>query len=227
MKTTVKFVNKSLFAVAYLSRFNWFSVSTENTVGKTSNFCATDIMIRESGCVQFNRQFATPIISDGRIEEVLPVNENKFLFMDEGGTVYTIEATNKALANSETASGSKDDPASLIDWSRSDIDTAGNMLVVLDLRKLGNISNVEYSRIKNYMNINLGGLSVKNQVCRTIYVEAANNQQITVGLYNLEQERKMTAVFVDLETSFSADEAEKLKRLLEVARDELEVIPQF
>lgn len=227
MKTTVKFVNKSLFAVAYLSRFNWFSVFTENTVGKTSNFCATEIMIRESGTLQFNRQFATPKISDGRIEEVLPVNESKFLFMDEGGTVYTVEAANKALADRDTASGSKDDPASLIDWSRSDIDTAGNMLVVLDLRKLGNISNVEYSRIKNYMNINLGGLSVKNQVCRTIYVEAANNQQITVGLYNLEQERKMTAVFVDLETSFTVDEAEKLKRLLEVARDELEVIPQF
>ncbi len=227
MKTTVKFVNKSLFAVAYLSRFNWFSVFTETTVGKTSNFCATEIMIRESGTLQFNRQFATPKISDGRIEEVLPVNESKFLFMDEGGTVYTVEAANKALADRDTASGSKDDPASLIDWSRSDIDTAGNMLVVLDLRKLGNISNVEYSRIKNYMNINLGGLSVKNQVCRTIYVEAANNQQITVGLYNLEQERKMTAVFVDLETSFTVDEAEKLKRLLEVARDELEVIPQF
>lgn len=157
----------------------------------------------------------------------MPVNESKFLFMDEGGTVYTVEAANKALADRDTASGSKDDPASLIDWSRSDIDTAGNMLVVLDLRKLGNISNVEYSRIKNYMNINLGGLSVKNQVCRTIYVEAANKQQITVGLYNLEQERKMTAVFVDLETSFTVDEAEKLKRLLEVARDELEVIPQF
>ena len=227
MKTTVKFVNKSLFAVAYLSRFNWFSVFTENTVGKTSNFCATEIMIRESGTLQFNRQFATPKISDGRIEEVLPVNESKFLFMDEGGTVYTVEAANKALADRDTASGSKDDPASLIDWSRSDIDTAGNMLVVLDLRKLGTISNVEYSRIKNYMNINLGGLSVKNQVCRTIYVEAANKQQITVGLYNLEQERKMTAVFVDLETSFTVDEAEKLKRLLEVARDELEVIPQF
>ena len=68
---------------------------------------------------------------------------------------------------------------------------------------------------------------MKNQVCRTIYVEAANNQQITVGLYNLEQEQKMTAIFVDLETSFTADEAEKLKQLLEVARDELEVIPQF
>lgn len=228
MKVTVNSVNKPLIAAAYLSRFNWFEVATEHaTTGETSNFCATGIMIRESGTLQFNRQFSTPKISDGKIEEVLPVNESKFLFLDEGGTVYTIECRNKALADCDTASGSKDDPASLIDLGRSDIDTAGNMLVVLDLRKLGNISSVEYSRIKNYMNINLGGLSVKNQVCRTIYIEASSNQQITVGLFNLEQERKMTAVYVNLETSFIEDEAEKLKRLLEVARDELEAIPQF
>ena len=37
----------------------------------------------------------------------------------------------------------------------------------------------------------------------------------------------MTAVFVNLETSYTEDEAEKLKRLLEVASEELEVIPLF
>lgn len=77
------------------------------------------------------------------------------------------------------------------------------------------------------MDIYLGGLSIKNQVCRTIYIEAASNQQITVGLFNLEHEQKMTAVFVNLETSYTEDEAEKLKRLLEVASEELEVIPLF
>ena len=225
MKVTV---NKPLIAVVYMTCFNWFEVATEHaTTGETSSFCATGIMIRESGTVQFNRQFATPKISDGRIEEVIPVSENKFLFLDKGGTVYTVDCKNKALADCSTANGSKDDPASLIDRGRSKIDTAGNMLILLDLNKLGNISNVEYSRIKNYMNINLGGLSVKNQVCRTIYIEASSNQQITVGLFNLEQERKMTAVYVNLETSFTEDEAEKLKRLLEVAREELEVIPLF
>lgn len=228
MKITVNSINKALIAVAYMSSFNWFDIATEHaTTGETSSFCATGIAIRESGTLQFERQFATPKISDGRIEEVIPVNENKFLFLDEGGTVYTIECRNKAFAECSTASGSKDDPASLIDWSRSGIDTAGNMLVVLDLRKLGVISNVEYSRIKNYMDIYLGGLSVKNQVCRTIYIEAARSQQITVGLYNLEQERKMTALPVDLEISYTEDESEKIRHMLEVAREELEVIPQF
>lgn len=225
MKVTV---NKSIIAVAYMTRFNWFEIATEHaTTGETSNFCATGIMIRESGCVQFHRQFATPKISDGRIEEVIPVNENKFLFLDEGGTVYTIECHNKSVADCSTASGSKDDPASLIDWSRSDIDTAGNMLVVLDLRKLGNISNGRFMRVKHYMNAFLGGLSVTKQVCRTIYFEVASNQQITVGLYNLEQEQKMTALPVDLEISYTEDESEKIRHMLEVARDGLEAIPQF
>lgn len=224
--TQVK-VNKALVAAAMLGRYNWLTVEAEDMTGKTSHFCATGIMIRDSGTLQFDRQFSTPIITAYAVEEMLPVSKNKYLFQIEDGTIYTVEGQNKALADCSTASGSKDDPASLIDWNRSQIDEAGNMLVVLDLRKLGYISNVEHSKIKNYMNIFLGGLSVKRQVCRTIYVESASNQQITVGLYDLEQERKMTAVFVNLETSFTQDEAEKMKRLLEVARDELEAIPLF
>ena len=224
MKTTIDF--SALAAVALLSRYNWFNVATENVKGETSKFCATEISIQKDGYLEFQRQFATTKYS-GLIEKVIPISQSKFLLQDTRGTVYTVEASNKTFANRNTASGSKDDPASLIDLSRSDIDVKGNMLVVLDLRKLGVISNVEYSCIKNYMDIYLGGLSIKNQVCRTIYIEAASNQQITVGLFNLEQEQKMTAVFVNLETSYTEDEAEKLKRLLEIARKKLEVIPLF
>ena len=234
MEITVNSVNKPLIAAAYLTRYNWFSVATEDTTGKTSSFCATGIMIRDSGTLQFSRQFATPKISDGKIEEVLPVNESKFLFMDEGGTVYTVEATNKALANSETASGSKDDPASLIDWSRSYIDKAGNVFVTLDLRKLGVISNVEYSRIKSYMNVHLGGLSIKKQVCRTIYF-CKEGQKIYAGLYNLETERPMTKVLFDDSGCYDIIYCEedlvtvkKLRQMMQEAGDKLgEVIPQF
>ena len=227
MKVTVNSINKPIIAAAYLSRFNWFDISTEDTTGKTSNFCATEIITDDMGYYTFNRQFATSKYSNGKIEEVIPVNENKILFLSKGGTVYTVEATNKALADCNIASGSKDDPASLIDWSRSHIDNNGNMLVVLDLRKLGVISNKRFMRVKHYMNAFLGGLSVTKQVCRTIYFEVASNQQITVGLYNLEQEQKMTALPVDLEISYTEDESEKIRHMLEVAREELEVISQF
>ena len=142
-------------AVALMSRFNWFDVTSEDTTGKTSHFCATGIILRESGLAQFDRQFAISVFFDDRIEEVTPLSENKFLFLSKSGTVYTVEAKNKALANPDTASGSKEDPASLIDWNRSQIDEAGNVLVVLDLRKLGHISGKEYSDIKYYIDANL------------------------------------------------------------------------
>ena len=227
MKITVNSINKALIAVAYMSRFNWFKVEAEYLTGEKLNFCATEITTSDFGDLRFNRQFATPKYSNGKIEEFIPVNENKFLFLSEGGTVYTVDCKNKALADCSTASGSKDDPASLIDWSRSHIDNNGNMLVVLDLRKLGVISNKRFMRVKHYMNAFLGGLSVTKQVCRTIYFEVASNQQITVGLHNLEQEQKMTALPVDLEISYTEDESEKIRHMLEVAREELEVIPQF
>lgn len=220
-------VNNPLLAVAILSRYSWLNVSAEYSRGDTDNFCATGVILRKSGTLQFNRQFAIPRITADAVEDVIPVSNSKFMFLTGDGTVYTVEAINKALANYDTASGSKEDPSSLIDWSRSNIDSSGNMLIVLDLRKLGNISGVEYSKIKSYMNVFLGGLSIKNQVCRTIYFEVVNNGQITVGLFNLETEQKMTAVPVDLEISYAKNEAEKIRHMLEVAREELEAIPQF
>lgn len=234
MKSTVKFVNKALFAVTYLSRYNWFNVSTEDTVGKTFNFCATEIMIRESGCVQFNRQFATPKSSDSRIEEVFPVNENKFLFMDGGGTVYTIECCNKALADRDTASGSKDDPASLIDWSRSQIDETGKAFVVLDLRKLGNITPIVSRRIAHYINAYMGGYADCYQVPRTIYFQEADNGEIYGGVYSLEAEKPVTKVLYDA-TYFdlvhdAAEQAARasVRQMTKEAGEKLgEVIPLF
>lgn len=218
----------AIAAVALLSNYNFFTVNAENAKdGKPSSFCATGINIDKHGYMTFERQFSQPCYSFGAVVDVAATDEDKFSFLTTAGTVYTVDCKNKALADCSTASGSKDDPASLIDWSRSHIDNNGNMLVVLDLRKLGVISNKRFMRVKHYMNAFLGGLSVTKQVCRTIYFEVASNQQITVGLYNLEQEQKMTALPVDLEISYTEDESEKIRHMLEVAREELEVIPQF
>lgn len=198
MKTTVKSVNKPLIAAAYLSRFNWFNVSTEDTTGKTSSFCATKIYMSDDfGHFEFERQFANPKYSNGKIEEVIPVNENKILFLSKGGTVYTVEATNKALADCNIVSGSKDDPASLIDWSRSHIDEAGKAFVVLDLRKLGNITPIVSRRIQHFMNVYMGGYADAYQVCRTIYFQEADNGEIYGGVYCLEAEKPVTKVLYD------------------------------
>lgn len=219
-------INKPLATIALMSRFNWFDVSSEDTTGKTAHFCATGIDLREFDIVRFNRQFATPQYSDDKIIDAIAESDNKFSLLSKSGTVYTVEASNKVLADCSTASGSKDDPASLIDWHRSQIDDAGNMLVVLDLRKMGRISGIEHLDIKCFMDAYLGGLARSKQVCRTIYVEAADDEKITIGLYNLENEEKMTAKNCIWYT-LTDDEEEKLKRLLDAAKAELEVIPLF
>lgn len=234
MKITVNSINKALIAVAYMSRFNWFDISTEDTTGKTSNFCATEIITDDMGYYTFNRQFATSKYSNGKIEEVLPVNESKFLLLSKGGTVYTVEATNKTLADCSTASGSKDDPANLIDWSRSHTDEAGKAFVVLDLRKLGNITPIVSRRIQHFMNVYMGGYADRYQVCRTIYFQTATDGEIYGGIYSLETEQPVTKVLYDAEyLDLIYDEKDKTEKgkvrqmMKEVGEKLGEVIPQF
>lgn len=148
----------AIAAVALLSRYNWFNITAENAKdGKSSSFCATGINVDKYGYMTFERQFSQPRYSFGAIVDVTATDEDKFSFLTTAGTVYNVEASNKALADRRTASGSADDPASLIDWSRSEIDGEGNTLVVLDLRKLGNISPALNRRIQHFMNVYLDG----------------------------------------------------------------------
>lgn len=222
-------------AVALLNRFNWFDVTSEGITGKTSHFCATGIILRESGLAQFDRQFAIPVFSDDRIEEVTPLSKNKFLFLSKSGTVYTVEAKNKTLADPDTASGNKEDPASLIDWNRSQIDEAGNVLIVLDLRKLGHISGIEYSDIKYYIDAYLHpGHSIRStQVCRTIYFYKMG-QETYAGIYNLETEQPITKRLFDAEyydiiyCDEDKEQKGKIRQMMKEAGEKLgEVIPLF
>ena len=234
MKTAINSVNKPLIAAAYLSRFNWFDVSTEDTTGKTSSFCATKIYMPDDfGHFEFERQFANPKYSNGKIEEVIPVSETKFLFLSKGGTVYTVEATNKALADCSTASGSKEDPANLIDWSRSHVDEAGKAFVVLDLRKLGNISSAMAYRIQFYINVYMGGYVNRYQVNRTIYFQQIGTE-IYAGVYSLETEKPITKLvyYADYlaDTYGKKEKSEKMKvfQMMKEVRGKLEtIIPQF
>ena len=234
MKITVNSINKALIAVAYMSRFNWFEVEAEYLTGEKLNFCATEITTSDFGDLRFNRQFATPKYSNGKIEEFIPVNENKFLFLSEGGTVYTVDCKNKALADCSTASGSKDDPASLIDWSRSHIDETGKAFVVLDLRKLGNITPIVSRRIQHFINAYMGGYADAYQVCRTMYFQESDNGEIYGGVYSLETEQPITKVLYSVEyldTVYDEkDKAEKKKvhQMIKEAREKLgEVILLF
>ena len=230
MKTTVDF--NALAAVALLSRYNWFNVATESIKGETSKFCATGISIQKDGYLEFQRQFATTKYT-GAIEKVIPISQSKFLLQDTRGTVLTVEASNKTFANRNTASGSKDDPASLIDWSRSHIDEAGNPVVVLDLHKLGNIPPAMNYRIQFYINVYLSGYGNRYQIPRTIYFQQIG-PEIYAGVYNLETEKPVTKLvyYADYfaDTYGKKEKSEKMKvcQMMNEVRGKLgTIIPQF
>lgn len=230
MKTTVDF--SALAAVALLSRYNWFDVNTENVKSETSKLCATGISIQKDGYLEFQRQFATTKYS-GAIEKVIPISQSKFLLQDTRGTVFTVEGSNKTFADRNTASGSKDDPASLIDWSRSHIDKAGNPVVVLDLRKLGNISPAMDHRIRFYINVYLGGYANRYQIPRTIYFQQIGTETYA-GVYSLDTEKPVTKLvyYADYlaDTYGKKEKAEKKKviQMMEEVKEKLgTIIPQF
>ena len=219
----------AIAAVALLSRYNWFNITTENA--KSSSFCATGINVDKYGYMTFERQFSQPRYSFGAIVDVTATDEDKFSFLTTAGTVYNVEATNKALADRSTASGSADDPASLIDWSHSEIDGEGNTLVVLDLRKLGDISKTLNRRIQHHMNVYLDGYANPRQTCRTIYF-CKEDEEIYSGLFNLETEQPMTKVLycpteLDwLDNPEDQTAKDKLRQMMKEAVDKLgEVIP--
>lgn len=218
--------NKVLSAVALLSCYNWFNVTAENAKdGKPYSFCSTGIDIDKYGYMTFDRQFAIPHYSHGAAVDATATNERKFTFLTDQGDIYTIEASNKALADPNTASGSADDPASLIDWSRTYIDETGDTFVVLDLRKMGIISSALYRRIQHYMNVYQGGYSNLYQVCRTIYF-CKEGEKIYFGLYDLETEQPITKLSYYTEEDYFYDDEiltkiRKVRRMMKEARDRL------
>ena len=225
----------AIAAVALLSNYNFFTVNAENAKdGKPSSFCATGINIDKHGYMTFERQFSQPCYSFGAVVDVAATDEDKFSFLTTAGTVYNVEATNKALADRSTASGSADDPASLIDWSRSENGGEGNTLVVLDLRKMGIISPALNRRICHYMNVYLDGYANPYQVCRTIYFHKAADGKIYGGIYSLETEQPVTKVLycpteLDwLDNPEDQTAKDKVRQMMKEAVDKLgEVIPQF
>ena len=64
----------------------------------------------------------------------------------------------------------------LIDWHRSGLTEAGEVLVVLDFGKAGQISGKDSGKIKAFANTNLDGKPQSRQHCRTIYIKAASDK---------------------------------------------------
>lgn len=189
-------------AVDSLSRYNWFTVTTQAADKEPQTIHATGIKIEMGDFIKICRQCASPVYSDNVIVDIAAVGENGFIFLTKSGTTYTVKGQHNAtLTDKDTATGNLNDPASLIDWTRSTITAAGNVLIVLDICKAGNIDNRQEAKIRHYMNSHLGGLCNSRQTCRTIYFEALADSDKTIkfGLYDLEQEKQTTEKLFDAE----------------------------
>ena len=229
MKTTI---NNLTAAVEDMSRYNWLTVTVEAEGKEPQTFHATGINSHMGDFIAFDRQCATGFYTDNAVVDIAAAGENAFTFLTASGTAYTVTGENKAgLTHRETATGSLDNPASLIDWHRSGLTEAGEVLVVLDFSKAGQISGKDSGKIKAFANSNLNGKPQSRQHCRTIYIRAASSKTdyfdpVVIGLYSLENETAMTEETFYFDASFSEAESDTIRAMLK-AVDEKSNIPLF
>lgn len=230
MKTNTN--NNIAAVVDILNRFNWLTVTAEAEGKEPQTFHATGINTHLGDFVRFDRQCATGFYTDNAVVDIAAAAENAVAFLTASGTAYTVTGENKAgLAHRDTATGSLDDPASLIDWYRSGLTEAGEVLIVLDFGKAGQISGKDNGKIKSFVNSNLDGKPQSRQHCRTIYIKAASNKTgyfdpVIIGLYSLEIETVLTGKTFYFDVSFSETESDTIRAMLKAVEEESN-IPLF
>lgn len=208
MKNTV--IMGAMKACAVLSGFNWYKVNV-NRDGNESEFYATGLEVTHEGAtIKIHRQFATPEYMGG-FTKITAAAENCIVFEAESmdyssgngrriAIKYTVEGLHKDFADPDKYSAKFDSMEkllcdhdtleSLTDYNRSHKDENGNLLVVLDLRKLGRLTGIQCQKIKRFSNVNCGGEGVKYQTPRTIYFKFADNA-IIAGVWNYAAEQPM------------------------------------
>ena len=209
MKNTVNM--DAMKACAVLSGFNWYKVNV-NRDGNESEFYATELEVTHEGAtIKIHRQFATPEYMGG-FTKITAAAENCIVFEAESmdyssgngrriAIKYIVEGLHKDFADPDKYSAKFDSMEkllcdhdtleSLTDYNRSHKDENGNLLVVLDLRKLGRLTGIQCQKIKRFINVNCGGEGVKYQTPRTVYFKFADNA-IIAGVWNYAAEQPMT-----------------------------------
>ena len=225
-------INNLTAAVEGMSRYNWLTVTAEAEGKEPQTFHATGINTHMGDFIAFDRQCATGFYTDNAIVDIAAAGENAFTFLTASGTAYTVTGENKAgFTHRETATGSLDNPTSLIDWHRSGLTEAGEVFIVLDFNKAGQISGKDSGKIKSFVNSNLDGKPQSRQHCRTIYIKAASDKTghfdpVVIGLYSLESETVLTGKTFFYDVSFSEAESDTIRAMLKIVEEESN-IPLF
>lgn len=232
MKTNTNTNTALTVAVDNLFRYNWLTVTAEAENKEPQTFHATGINTHMGNFIEFSCQCATGFYTDNIVVDIAAAGENAFTFLTASGTAYTVTGENKpGLAHRDTATGSLDNPASLIEWHRSGLTEAGEVFVVLDFGKAGQISGISKGKIKAFANSNLDGKRQSRQHCRTIYLKAARGKTdcfdpVVIGLYSWENEAVMTEKTFYFDISFTEQESDTIRAMLKAVEEESN-IPLF
>lgn len=194
---------KMLAWLALLSKYDLFRISTND--GKRFN--ATEIVCDEFGNLIFKRLFSSPIYSDAQITDIGVIKSAEF-YCATSKTIYTIVALSIKDDYNECVTFHRHTWKSIFDFM--DIRYFGNRLnqyikelnlVILpvDPRKLGKLSNLEHRQIQNIIEITLDGISKSMQMSRTICFQVKienGNEQICAGIYDLERNNSITSKLI-------------------------------
>lgn len=211
--------------LSILSNYDFFSVQKDND----SVFYATGIE-RSCGMVlKFLRKFATPIYSEGELNGVSAKSQTNFQ-CQIGDFIYHIHALHKkSQPNGVRYQKDWDHILDFTDTrfinitlSQYQKDT-GLMILVVDPRRLGDISPIEESRIKTFINVYLHGYGFTKQMCRSVYFAIAlhdDQNKIYAGAFDLEHLVPITSVMIynsNLKKSMTTEEIKKYMDLQRLA----------
>jgi hypothetical protein len=229
MKTTNEMKMKIAAAVAILNRYNWFTVTVEQPGHNTETFKANGIGLDCGEFIRFRRSCATTKYINDSVAEVTATAENRFLIRTDGGTLYTVEgAYNPVMASTDGGNGLE----ALIDRNHSSVDTAGNMVVVLDVATLTRCKRSREEKIFHWINSKLEGRKAENDKCRTVCFTAPAVGGINVAIFDLEagkvtgKERLFDIPEMDeVYSPEELDEKRKVRRLVDYMRNTMEREP--
>lgn len=189
---------KMLTLIALLSDYDLFHIN----VSDGSKFYATRIRDKQDHFLVFERQFATAIYANERILDIQAISDTKFACQGENNT-YTITALHKKP--DAVAAHVNRQYRDIIDLM--DVSFIGNrfltymkeldlMLLVIDPYCLGELTTKESAQIEKIINVNLKGLGISMQMCRTICFQvkmSGGKNQIYAGIYDLEHGVSVTS----------------------------------
>lgn len=214
--------------LSILRNYDFFSIQKDNA----SMFYATGVECSCGMVLKFLRRFATPVYSEGELTGIAAKSQTDFQ-CQIGDFIYHIRALHKK--SQSTGIRYQKDWDHILDFVDSSfINTAlsqyqkdsGWMMLVVDPRRLGELSPIEESRIKTFINVYLHGYGSARQICRSVYFAIAlrdDQDKIYAGAFDLERFAPMTGVMVYNSNLGKSMASEEIKKYMDLQRLALQI----